>query len=203
MLIVFLMGGTDRRMNSLLRASGRWVALVVGIGLALAAVAGAYWRVAPVCRLVALASGHEIWMDQNSIEVGRIPAGSDIEVEAILRNFSGRSIDVIGAEVSCQCTAADKLPATMPANGKVIVPIHITVGASRDVINERVVLLLNDNGQIRRFPVSIHATVSTADAAPASGRSGDASHGTPDRDSARGQGFRPIDVSRPAARQFS
>jgi hypothetical protein len=141
---------------SLLRVCLR-VACSLAVLFGLIAVASVHWHLWPFTPAVARITGRVIGVEPATIDLGRQPAAAVVSASLVVRNYSDHSIEVIGAETSCSCTAAEGLPATLPPNGQATLPISVNIGLNDHPLNERIVLLVSDNDVVRRVAVPIHA----------------------------------------------
>jgi hypothetical protein len=103
-----------------------------------------------------------VWFDESVISLGDQPAGVFVHELATIRNYSDKAVEVIGVEASCTCTIASAaIPCTVEAFSKIDLPIEIELKESLKLgpWRQKVIYLVNENGAIKRYLVTIEAEI--------------------------------------------
>lgn len=139
-----------------------WVFAVVSPLMISALVAGAlYLQYDPAWRVVAKLTGNEIWVDDPNVELGVVPADGKLSKAVRVRNYSNNKVEIVGASVSCGCTSVRGLPLQLDQSEVAEIPLDIDLASRRESgkFTERVVLIVNSQGSIKRFVIVVSGEV--------------------------------------------
>ena len=128
-----------------------WMALtliITNIGLLFIA-AFALYLFGSLGSALAYLSGERLIADAYTRSVGVVSQGEQHAVFFKLTNMSNQAVEILGANSSCTCLAADQLPVVLPPHGVFRLRIRLRPKSRPGQIAERVTLITDREGQER------------------------------------------------------
>lgn len=118
---------------------------------------------------LAYLSGERLLVAKSSKSFGAVEAGTQLEIPFEVMNHSDRTVTIVGARSSCDCTIASNLPSTIRPGGVGTVTVRIKTGRWRGNFSSTVTLYADD-ARRRSLALTIRGYVRRQTSAPERGR---------------------------------
>jgi len=144
-------------------AKRRWRRFGPGLlGVAAVLLAFSVWAASRFDSLrdtVLFLQGVQLTIDPPVAPIGEGRAGAERRATFRLRNLSGTSATILGAQTSCTCLSTEKFPVTIPAGGSLDLHVTLHLQGKPGEAFEQSITYLTDRPQAPGLPVRLSGRI--------------------------------------------